>query len=504
MRYALVSDIHANWQAWRAVLTDAGSLGCERIVCLGDVVGYGPRPVQTLKDVLRHAHRIVVGNHEAALTDRIDAGCFNEEARNALGWAHDFMDDELLEVASKLPLHDTIEEDTVVAHADPISAESFDYIIDPEDAGDVWEEENKRLVFVGHTHEPLIFVKGKSGTPHRIPPQDFEMEPEKSYIVNVGSVGLPRDGDVRSSYCIFDSENRTVYFRRVPFDLEAFEEDFRNQRAPEFRPASLAALLDRQPAPVSRDELDFVPPEYLQQSGAKKSLPSRRRRRKILARTFAALAFLVFGVGVSAVLWSGIEWSAKADVTRIPAAVKKRSSDGHAVLQVPAVGKEKRFAFEAGGSVTSDRPLRQWTCVLADTDDQQVSVVQGEEEASQVEIISEVPRRIQLVSLPLECPSDTRYTVKASFKRLAWQKLPGSGENGYVEVKLVRDLGQGDYRPLIRKRPPNFLEKPRFRCARETMEHALSNASRLRVILEGVFIGKVRINRIRLGRKKPL
>ncbi|MEI6809351.1 MAG: metallophosphoesterase family protein, partial [bacterium] len=221
MRYAIVSDIHSNLQAWNAVLLDIRSTGVDRIICLGDIVGYGPNPVQVMESVHANVDHFVLGNHDAILCDKLDSSLFNDSARFVLEWTKTQMGKNATKFLSTLPL--ALDGRTFrCAHGDFSEPGYFNYVTEPQDAMPSWNAVTEQLLFVGHTHVPAIFLLGKSGTPHIVPAQDFALEEEKRYLVNPGSVGQPRDGDARASYCIYDQEAGSVCWRRIPFDIDAY------------------------------------------------------------------------------------------------------------------------------------------------------------------------------------------------------------------------------------------------------------------------------------------
>lgn len=221
MRYAIISDVHANESALRAVLVDAADEGAERIVCLGDVLGYGPDPVSTLELVYRRAHVCLAGNHDDAISGRCPVEDFTEFAAEAVARQRRQLKSSGLDWLARLP-HVCELDGFACAHGDFAAPEAFNYVLEPADAMPSWDARPEQLLFVGHTHKPGIFVLGPSGVPHFLEPEDFALEDAKRYLVNVGSVGYPRSGVCRSSYCIYDAEARSVRFRSLPFDLEAY------------------------------------------------------------------------------------------------------------------------------------------------------------------------------------------------------------------------------------------------------------------------------------------
>ncbi len=220
MKYAVISDIHANAAALRLVLKDAAAAGAERVVCLGDVVGYGPQPRETVALVRRFASVTVAGNHDDAVSGRISADDFIDLAGDAVRRHRAALDAEELDWLKSLP-HVARLEGAVAAHGDFTAPGDFPYVSDEADAAANFAATESPLLFVGHTHVPLVFVVGASGTVHKLKPCDFTLEAGKRYIVNPGSVGYPREegGVCQSSYVLYDSSARTVRFRFLPFSV---------------------------------------------------------------------------------------------------------------------------------------------------------------------------------------------------------------------------------------------------------------------------------------------
>ncbi len=237
MRYAILSDIHANAAALKAVLTDAADMHAERIVCLGDVLGYGPEPVEALELTYRRAHVCLAGNHDDAVSGRYPVEEFTEIAAAAVMRHRAALAQKAIDWLRHLPhtcefqSADGGSADGAFAcsHGEFYDPKHFDYILEPADAMPSWRERTEQLLFVGHTHKPGIFVLGESGVPHALEPMDFTLQPGRRYVVNVGSVGYPRSGACRSFYCIYDDQSRTVFFRSLPFDLEEYRAKMNGQ-----------------------------------------------------------------------------------------------------------------------------------------------------------------------------------------------------------------------------------------------------------------------------------
>lgn len=226
MRYAIVSDLHANLAAWQTTLADIADNAVDQIICLGDLVGYGPDPVGLLESVYTTVHASLMGNHDAAVCGKMDPAIFSERAEYVVRHHQQQVSAAGLRWLSALPL--------VVkgpgfrcVHGDFSAPAAFNYIIDPDEALPSWQRVTEQLLFVGHSHLPGIFVIGASGTPHLLDPCDFVLEEGKRYIVNPGSVGYPRMGQCRSSYCIYDAATRTIVFRSLPFDSAGYLQKLR-------------------------------------------------------------------------------------------------------------------------------------------------------------------------------------------------------------------------------------------------------------------------------------
>lgn len=238
MRYAIFSDVHANLAALERVLRDAQDCGAERFVCLGDVVGYGPMPVEALSRVRSVAHLVLAGNHDDAVSGRMDADDFIDLAGEAVLRHRSALSGSDITYLKSLPRTAEIE-DAALAHGEFTDPAAFNYMDSPEVAAANFEAVHANLMFVGHTHVPEMFIVGASGTVHRLPPQDFVREDGKRYIVNVGSVGYPREcnGSCMSSYVIYDTSDMSVRFRFLPFSVASV---MQRGKAPRLGKAAIA------------------------------------------------------------------------------------------------------------------------------------------------------------------------------------------------------------------------------------------------------------------------
>lgn len=230
MRYAILSDIHANLEALRAVLTDAGERA-DAMLCLGDVVGYGADPEACIDLVAERCQAVVAGNHEYAVTGRLDLDWFNPYARVAAEWTQGRLTDDERAWLGALPLVRELEDATLV-HASPAHPDEWEYLIQADDGFAAFPAFATRLCFVGHSHLPGAWVQGSWGHEHEPAVTEVAIEPGCRYIVNVGSVGQPRDRDPRAAYALWDSERRRVTVRRVAYDVERARDKIMAARLP--------------------------------------------------------------------------------------------------------------------------------------------------------------------------------------------------------------------------------------------------------------------------------
>jgi diadenosine tetraphosphatase ApaH/serine/threonine PP2A family protein phosphatase len=219
VRYAIVSDVHGNVDALRAVLDDAAPRA-DAVLCLGDSVGYGADPGPCVELLAERARAIVAGNHEHAVVGLLDLSWFNRYARAAAEWTRERLDDDHRAWLGGLPLTAELADATLV-HASPEAPEEWDYLVTPDDGWAAFPHFTTRWCFVGHSHVPGAWSLGSSGPDFEPRPEVIAAEAGRRYIVNVGSVGQPRDRDPRAAYAVWDVETGRVVLRRVPYDVEA-------------------------------------------------------------------------------------------------------------------------------------------------------------------------------------------------------------------------------------------------------------------------------------------
>lgn len=233
MRYAILGDVHANLCALEAVLADVEREGVDRILSVGDVVGYGARPRQAIQALREIGALVVKGNHDAAVAGELDVCTFNPFARAAAEWTAGMLRREELEWLRSLPMVLELS-DCSVAHGTPTHPERFDYVQCTADADPSLDELRTPVCFVGHTHVPVSILR-LAEDPNRT---SYTVESELSFadvsraLVNVGSVGQPRDEDARTGWGLFDATAQTYSLRRVEYDVEREARSIRDAGLP--------------------------------------------------------------------------------------------------------------------------------------------------------------------------------------------------------------------------------------------------------------------------------
>jgi len=217
LRYAIISDIHGNLQALQEVLALVEHLKVSWIICLGDIVGYGGDPSACIDLVRRKCSGVILGNHDAAAVGLTSISFFNPVAAAAALWTRKVLTEEEKSYLSQLPLRQQFD-DFEIVHSTPDQPQIWRYLMIEEDAEPLFNYFRKPILFYGHTHLPMVFEKGEEGV-RLYEASDFKLQAQSSYIVNVGSVGQPRDGDPRASFAVYDSTEKEVSFYRVPYDI---------------------------------------------------------------------------------------------------------------------------------------------------------------------------------------------------------------------------------------------------------------------------------------------
>ena len=218
MRYGILSDIHANLEAYEAVISALKEEQLDKLIIVGDIVGYGADPKECISLTKSLSAGIVCGNHARSAAGFMDVNWFNDYAKKAVLWTQGVLSEEEKQFLREPGLIFK-DENIIAVHGSLDNPSDFNYIMGINDAEVTFLKMDKRLCFIGHSHRPMIFAKGNMLNIEVIFEQEIRLEKERQYIINIGSVGQPRDGDNRASYAVYDTERQEVSIKRVKYNI---------------------------------------------------------------------------------------------------------------------------------------------------------------------------------------------------------------------------------------------------------------------------------------------
>lgn len=495
MRIAIVSDIHANLQAWNAVWLDIRSMAVDQVVSLGDAVGYGPNPAEVLEALYTSVDYFVLGNHDAAICGKMDPSLFSDTARVLIGWTAGHLGSRAIQELNTWPL--TLAGPRFrCAHGEFGNPEYFYYVFDPEETEPSWQAVPEPLLFIGHTHQPCLYVIGASLTPHALSPQDFMLEPGKRYLVNTGSVGYSRDGDPRSSYCVYDTAEGSVYWRRIPFDLDAY----RVALYAAGLPAEATALLESDPRkerPPLRELIMFHPPDRPEQAVKNTievqyvdALRQRVRRWQLLAA--GALTFLAVLLTAAGVLsWRYAHRELDLVGAPLPVVRTLDSAHGNNLLVSPET------------VVPADQPVPGWHIHLGNRYRQQATWNRLPDGRPGWRLQSSRPHELWIASPLISVAPDMKFTLQGR----VWKNSDFKGSLAIV-VSLVRRIETGNETPARTEvvdrfvvKEPAFFRPDSWSLVKQTFEIP-ARAEAISVQIRGRFQGSASLCDLSLERKK--
>lgn len=238
-RYAIISDIHGNLEALEAVIEDLETIRIDSVVCLGDLLGYGADQVACLhivRDLLAEYGETppILGNHDEAGANGVYTK-FSSIAQTSTEWGSQRLSEiDLAWLKSSRISY--LADEAIFVHSSPQRPTEWEYILQPRQAETQFLGFEWPVCFIGHTHQPFVYVKGSQ----KFSGQDsLFLNEGRRYLINVGSVGQPRDGDNRASYALYDSETGLVNIRRIPYPIAGAAAKIREAGLPE----TLAARL---------------------------------------------------------------------------------------------------------------------------------------------------------------------------------------------------------------------------------------------------------------------
>jgi diadenosine tetraphosphatase ApaH/serine/threonine PP2A family protein phosphatase len=232
-RIAVVSDIHGNLHALEAVLAAIDDEGVDELWCLGDLVGYGPRPNPCCEAVQARAAVCLAGNHDLGVLGQLDLEEFAPDAVASAQWTREVLRDgprAYLETLKPFARTTGVE----LFHASPRDP-VWDYVLSADAAEAAFELTEEPLVLVGHSHVPLALAAVDGSMAGGLAPEGTEAELGEGarLVLNPGSVGQPRDGDPRAAWLLLDYGTRRASFRRVPYPIERTQEEIRERGLPD-------------------------------------------------------------------------------------------------------------------------------------------------------------------------------------------------------------------------------------------------------------------------------
>jgi len=217
MRLAFISDIHANIHALNEVAECLDEESPDKIICVGDVVGYGAYPLECLTWVREHCEFTVLGNHDFHAVEHSEAYNFNPRAYKALAWTGNQLKDEDRKWLREQPISIVVD-DVLVIHGHPMAPEAWLYILDGHQADLALKLVEQSYVVTGHSHMQGCFFEGEGRT-KMIRDEVIHLKGRRA-VLNPGSVGQPRDGDARAAFAIFDTDELTFKLIRIEYDVE--------------------------------------------------------------------------------------------------------------------------------------------------------------------------------------------------------------------------------------------------------------------------------------------
>jgi diadenosine tetraphosphatase ApaH/serine/threonine PP2A family protein phosphatase len=233
MRWAILSDVHGNLEAFQAVIGDLRAEKADQIAFLGDVVGYGADPNECLSLLRNLTDWVIAGNHDYGAVGLTNIDVFNPMARSAILWTREKLSEENQAYLRQLLLLRNNGNVTFV-HATPNQPEEWYYLFTFPEAEEAFLSLSGDLAFVGHSHRPLILTKAGSGEVEAVNLEETVLKPGVRYIINVGSVGQPRDGHPEAAYGLYDEDTKRFRLKRLPYDVETAQRKIIRAGLPSF------------------------------------------------------------------------------------------------------------------------------------------------------------------------------------------------------------------------------------------------------------------------------
>lgn len=239
MRYLILSDIHSNIEALEVCAQRAKQAGFDKVLCCGDLVGYGPNPIEAIDGIRSLDALTIRGNHDRVACGLDEAIQFNPHARRAIYWTRSVLPESHRAYLAGLPVGPlSFTDEAQLVHG--AVTDEDDYIFTEADADENFLLTKKKVTFFGHSHFPVVFTSDGNGNSVVATTYEFDefvavkIEAGRQVFVNPGSVGQPRDGDPRASFAIWDQDHGRMEFYRVEYDIERTQSKMRDVQLPTY------------------------------------------------------------------------------------------------------------------------------------------------------------------------------------------------------------------------------------------------------------------------------
>jgi diadenosine tetraphosphatase ApaH/serine/threonine PP2A family protein phosphatase len=216
MLYAVISDLHANLEAVTACFEEIDKIRPDRVICLGDLVDYCAEPNEVIEIVKAKCDVVIIGNHDEAQFNYAMIERYTENAWISSVHTRTVIDPKHIDYFRSLKYTHS-ENNILFVHASPLRPETYRYVLNTESAAANFESFTEKICFIGHSHRPLLFEQPLTG--EILKAAEGKLNPESRYIINVGSVGQPRDGNPKLSFGLFSSDNNEYRNIRVKYDV---------------------------------------------------------------------------------------------------------------------------------------------------------------------------------------------------------------------------------------------------------------------------------------------
>ena len=239
MRYGFFSDVHANEEALRQTIKDFKKEKLDKIFFLGDAVGYGPSPNECVSLINEVADIKIMGNHDYAALGLIETNLFNHFAQESMEWTTSELNDKSREIMSEFILDYRFQLFHLV-HATPREPHNWHYLLDLDEAEDNFPYFSKQVCLIGHSHRSAIIKKYQDRHCFLAEEEETKIEMGFKYIINIGSVGQPRDGTSNACYLVYDTKEKLAKLKRVSYDVKKTQAKMRKAKVSQY-------LIDRLP-----------------------------------------------------------------------------------------------------------------------------------------------------------------------------------------------------------------------------------------------------------------